>query len=149
MFKEKTGWYGAFKIHVLPTGEYFYIPNRITNAGLNLIRNALYGDTVDAEINYIAVGDNNTAVNDADTQLGNEIFRAAVTSRTKTSTGVLDVETFLLDSDGAMTIREIGVFAGGTSSPNTGTMISRVLWSRDKTNLETIKISRTDTIGRG
>ena len=150
--KENTGWSGELTISVYNKGrliERDTIKNMITDAGLNLIRNALYGDTVDCEINYIAVGDGNTAVSAAHTALVNETFRTAVTTQTKTSTGVLDIVGWLLDSDGALTIEEVGIFAGGTAVKDSGTLIARVLWSRAKTALESIKIARTDTLGRG
>lgn len=121
----------------------------ITNGALNLIRNKLYGDTVDAEINYLAIGDDNTAVTGAETTLINEIKRVAVSSRAKPSDYNLQTIFDLLDSDGALTIREIGTFAGGTSTPDSGTLISRILYTRDKTSLESIQFNRTDTIGRG
>ena len=115
----------------------------ITNSGLNLLRDTLYD-----QITHIAVGSSDAPL-DNPIQLGAEIFRVQLTGREKTATGILDTVTSLLDIDGSMAIREIGVVANGTDSPNTGTLISRVLWKRDKTALETIQISRTDTIGRG
>lgn len=115
----------------------------ITNIGLNTLRDTLYN-----EINYIAVGDSDAIIENP-TQLGNEIFRTPITNRSKTGIGVSEVMTSILDTDGNMTIREIGIFAGGTEAANSGTLISRMLWKRDKTNSETIQINRVDTIRRG
>ena len=121
----------------------------ITAGALDLARNALYGDTVDLEINYVAVGDGTTAVTGAETQLVNETFRTAVLGRTKGTTGILDTVADVLDTDGALTIREIGFFAGGTATANSATLVSRILWTKDKTTLESIQFNRRDTIGRG
>lgn len=115
----------------------------ITNTALNKLRDVLYED-----INYIAVGDSDAVIENP-TQLGNEIFRTPVTNRSKTAIGVSEAMTSILDSDGSLSIREIGVFANGTDEPNTGTLVSRVLWKRDKTGAETIQINRIDTIRRG
>lgn len=115
----------------------------ITNAGLNYLRDALYDG-----ITHVAVGDSDAEIENP-TQLGNEIFRVPLTDKDKTATGVFDAVALILDVDGPMNIREIGVFANGTSAPNSGTLISRVLWNRNKTALETIQVSRTDTIVRG
>lgn len=115
----------------------------ITNNGLNLLRDTLYDS-----ITHIAVGSSDAVIENP-TQLGNETFRAPITNKSKPATGISEAITSLLDSDGSMNIREIGIFANGTDTLNTGILISRILWKRDKTALETIQISRTDTIGRG
>jgi hypothetical protein len=121
----------------------------ITQDALNLFRNALYGDSVNLQINYIAVGSDSSPITGVETTLGNETFRTQISTRNKTSNGVLDTIASALDSDGAMTIREIGFFAGGNAVKDSGTLISRILWNRDKTSLESIQFNRTDTVGRG
>lgn len=146
--RDTSGWAGTYRIRVQPSGEEFVIPNRLTNAALNAMRDALYGDAVNLQITHIAVGDSPAAINDADTHLGNEVFRVAIASKQKSDTGVMEATAMLLDSDGPLTIREIGVFAGGTAAKDSGLMVSRILWTRDKTALETIQIGRTDTIRR-
>lgn len=121
----------------------------INKLALNAIRNLMYGDATTLEINYMAFGDDNTAVTGVETQLVNEVIRVAILSNSKPADYILQTIFDLLDSDGAVTIREVGFFADGTATVNSGTLVSRILYSRDKTSLETIQFTRRDTIGRG
>jgi len=143
------GWFGDFEI--ITEDEKFIIKNRITNAGLNLLRDALNGEVTSCEIKYLALGTGSTAINDNDTQLANEIFRSQFVSTTKPDIGQLEKTVVILDSEAVAPIEEIGIFAGVTASSvtNSGIMISRVLYSRNKTNLESIQIVRRDSIQRG
>jgi len=111
----------------------------IENDALDLVRNALYGDVVDLEVNYFGLYD----------ALGNNVHWEQLTSRTKSTTGVFQTVWEALDTDGAIEIRSIKFYAGATSTPDSGTLISTVTYSKDKTNLESIQFNRTDTIGRG
>lgn len=115
----------------------------ITNTGLNKLRDVLYDD-----INYIAVGDSDAAIENP-VKLSNEIFRTEITNKDKTGTGITQAMTSILDIDGSLSIREIGIFTNGTATKDSGTLISRMLWTRDKTAAETIQINRVDTIRRG
>jgi hypothetical protein len=144
-----VGWFGDFEI--ITDDERFTIKNRITNAGLNLLRNALNGEVTSCEIKYLALGTNSNVINDNDTQLGNEIFRAPFVTTTKPDIGQLEKTVIILDNEAVAPIEEIGIFAGVTASntTNSGIMISRVLYSRNKTNLESIQIVRRDSIQRG
>jgi hypothetical protein len=145
----ELGWYGDFEI--ITEDERFIIKNRITNAGLNLLRNALNGEVTSCEIKYLALGTGSNAINDSDTQLQNEIFRAQFISTTKPDIGQLEKTILILDNEAVAPIEEIGIFAGVTASSttNSGIMISRVLYSKNKTNLESIQIVRRDSIQRG
>lgn len=149
----KIGWKGKFTIEIYENGikkDETVIENRLTDLALNLFRNALYGDVGLAfNLNYLAVGSNSAAVVDSATQLGTEIFRVAIATPVKTATGILDCIAWLLAADGVMSIRELGIFANGTAAANSGTMMSRILYTRNKTALESIRVGRTDTIGRG
>ena len=111
----------------------------IVNDALNMIRNALHGDEVDMNINYFGLYD----------EEGNNIHWVPLTAREKGNTGALHTVWEALDVDGAMEIRTIKFYAGATSTPDSGTLISAVAWTKDKTNLESIQFNRTDTIGRG
>jgi hypothetical protein len=142
-------WYGDFEI--ISDDKRFIIKNRITNAGLNLLRNALNGEVTSCEIKYLALGTSSSTVSDTDTQLGGEIFRAPFVTTTKPDIGQLEKTVVILDNEAVGQIEEIGIFAGVTASSttNSGIMISRVLYSRNKTNLESIQIVRRDSIQRG
>lgn len=151
---ELSGWNGVFNIFIKSIDDDWThvqtIKNTITNNGLNLLRDSLRGTITDAQIKYIAVGSSTTAVLNSDTQLGAEFFRKQVYTRTAVSDGVLQTISILSETEAVAQIEEIGVFAGSTASitANTGIMISRILYSRNKTNLESVQIQRTDTIVR-
>ena len=148
-----NGWLGEYEItitHKNGNVEVQRVKNRLTNAGLNMLRDALAGDVADAEIKYLALGTNDDPLDDTDTQLGTEIFRTSDISKVKPSTGKVQNTYIVLDAEAVGNIREIGVFAGAAAGAgaNTGIMVSRILWSRDKTALESIQFVRIDTIGR-
>ena len=152
--EEKSGWNGTFDIFIKQDNEWIHdqtINNMVTDAGLNLLRETLRGTITDAQIKYFAVGTSSASVLATQTQLGAEIFRKPVYSRTAGATGILQSIAILTETEAVANIQEIGVFAGSTASAttNSGIMISRILYSRNKTNLESIQIQRTDTIARG
>ena len=152
--EEISGWLGEYDILIKckdGTIERQHIKNRITNAGLNMIRDGLKGDIYDIELKYLALGTSDIAIDDTQTQLGTEGFRTAFVSQTTPQMGQLQSTALVLDTEAVINIREIGIFAGSgaTGTANSGIMVSRILWSRDKTNLESIQFVRTDTIGRG
>ena len=151
----KYTWNGKFDIKVInkKTGEIKEETkvNRVMNEVLNQLRDVLKGESADLEIKYLALGTSNTAITDTDTQLGAEIFRTQFIAREDISTGRVRHTFIVLDSEAVGQIEEIGIFGGSTAtaSANTGTLISRVLWNKEKTNQEEIQFIRTDTIGRG
>jgi len=145
-------WDGKFIITSISNSktETIEINNMITNIGLNFLRDALKGDVTDAEFKYLAVGTSSITVSATNTQLFNEIFRTQFTSLTAGTDGVLNSTAIILDNEAVAQIEEVGIFAGSTasSSTNSGIMISRILYSRNKTNLESLQFNRVDTIGR-
>ena len=119
---------------------------------LDQLVDTLKGSSSDLEIEYLALGTGNTPITDTDTTLDTEIFRTAYTTRDDAAgTGVLKHTFIVLDSEAVATIEEIGIFGGSTATAtaDTGTLISRILWNKVKTNQEEIQFVRTDTIGRG
>jgi len=146
---DKLGWEGTFIIEC--NGKKEVIKNRVMNAALDELIKVLQGQSTDLEIKYLALGTSNTPVTDSDTQLGNEIFRTPYTTREKTNTGEITHKFVVLDTEAVGQIEEIGIFGGSTatSDPNTGVLISRILWSRNKTNSEEINFTRIDRITRG
>lgn len=147
------GWSGEFDIVVKENGlvtEEHHVKNRLTNVALNKIVNILDNIDPDLDIKYIAIGTSNAALNDSDTQLGAEIFRASVDTSNNTATGTFVTTFSILDSEAVGNWEEIGIFCGdsATSTPNSGTMLSRILFSRTKTALEEISITRTDKVVR-
>ena len=120
--------------------------NLIVDSGRNYARDILVGRvTGTVNINYVALGSSNTAVSSSQTQLVSEQFRKAVTSFSAGSTGQGITTVYIATGEAtAFTINEIGWFAQGTSTANSGTMIARVLYNLAKTPLESLQISRQD-----
>lgn len=83
--------------------------NRVTTAGRNLLRDLLNGDALSG-VTEFAIGDDNTAASNNDTELGNQLLRATVTSTTK-ETLKLVVQYFLSSTLlNGETLREGGLF---------------------------------------
>jgi len=151
----KFGVTGKYKIKIInkDTGliENEEINNRIMDDVLDELIKVLQGTATDLEIKYLALGTDNTAITDTDAALGAEIFRVALTDITKTGTGELTSLAIVLDSEAVDTIEEIGIFAGAaaTAAADSGTLVSRILWTRIKSSSEELQFTRIDTIVRG
>jgi len=147
------GYIGEFDIKVKENQvitEEHHINNRITDVALNKIINILDNIDPDLDIKYIAIGTSNAPINDSDTQLGAEIWRGQPISSVNNATGQFVTNFTVLDSEAVGDWEEIGIFCGdaATGTANTGTMLSRILFSRTKTALEEIEVSRTDRVVR-
>ena len=123
----------------------------ITQVGYNLFRDVLRGAVTDGKIKYMAWGTDGTANPNPNnlTQLNAEVGRKAVTSFVVGGVGILDTILYMSPEDGAgVSIKEVGFFAGAsaTATANTGIMICRFLFSRDKTALESIQFDLKDII---
>lgn len=116
--------------------------NLITNVGKNHIRNMLSGAITDGDIKALGWGTSATAPLVTQTLLGAESARKQVTSQRTTPTiGQLITTVYIAPGEGNINIRELGWFAGANASftaINTGSMISRVLYTRNKVILESI-----------
>ena len=156
--KSILGWLGQYEIII--QDKYGNIiestklkPNLITDAGLNMFRDLLSGTISDGEIKYVALGSTPTVAANDQVQLTSEQFRKLVTSQANTATaGELETILFVADIEANdFVTEEIGWFAGttATATVNTGIMIARVLYSRQKTNLESWTIRRLDQVQRG
>lgn len=147
--ESKINWAGTFIIKSRDKTE--VIKNKVMDTVLSQLIATLQGVNPNLQIKYLALGTSNTPVTVNDTQLGAEIFRTPISSQSNPSTGQLVTDFIILDSEAVGTIQEIGIFGGttATSTANTGTLISRILWNKIKTNAEEINIRRIDTIGRG
>ncbi len=120
--------------------------NLIVNVGLNMVRDALDTAAFDAEIKRIALGTDNTPPLLTDTQLGAEVFRKVVTSSSTPATGQLNTVWYIAPAEAVAAIEEIGWFAGAAAgaAANSGILVARVLYSRNKTALESLQIERLD-----
>ena len=115
--------------------------NLITTVGLTLARDAILG-TDSLEITEVAIGDGNTAPTVGDTVLDNERLRIEIIDKS-----IVDADTAITTAYVApfeantWTTEEIGWFGG----PADDEMLSRVLFSHAKTDLESIQIDRQDS----
>jgi hypothetical protein len=152
----KYSWIGKYYVKAIEksSGKILYeeeINNTIMNGALDEIYKSLYGDTPDVEIKYLALGTSSVSVATTQTQLVSEVFRTNYASRTTSSNQEVVTNYVVLDSEATVQIEEIGIFAGAaaTTVTNSGTLVSRILWSYDKTssNIE-LQFQRTDKIQR-
>ena len=124
--------------------------NLITNVGLNMLRDLLEGLIGDGEIKYLAWGSDNTAPTVGDAALGAETARKLITSFSEPDIGKLSTVTYIAPAEAVAppNIEEFGWFCGAAAGAgaDTGIMTSRVLYSRAKTNLESIQVERLDAI---
>lgn len=148
--KAKAGWKGHITMIVYDLQgneiDRREIDNQIKTVGLNLMRDCLAGGT--PHIKYLAWGSSSTANDIAQTKLVAEEGRKAVTTQAAGGDGVLTTTTYIAPYEGLeATIEELGWFAGDTATAavDTGILIARILYSRAKTNLESILSVRTDT----
>ena len=124
------------------------LKNKITTVGLNMLRDIIGGLIADAEIKYLAWGSDNTAVSAAHTTLVAEFGRKLVTSQAAGAAGIVTTTTYIAPYEAnAPKVEELGWFAGvgATGVADSGIMVGRVLYSRDKTAIESWNVVRTDT----
>jgi hypothetical protein len=155
---ESSGWQGEFLFTKVSSHsrevETIQVKNRLTDGGLNLMRNALIGADSDIQIKFLAFGTSAAPIQDDQTELVDERFRKAFTLQEQTTVGAARSIVSLLDTEAQFWIREVGVFAGANASsiPNSGVLLSRILLNFDKSNtndLYSLRVERIDTIRRG
>lgn len=123
--------------------------NLIMTVGKNMFRDSLQGTVTDLKIKRLGIGGTNTAPAVGQTTLFSEFFRKAITSYAPGATGILVSTTYIAPYEAnTPKIEEFGWFCGvnATDTTDSGIMISRVLYSRQKTELESLQIERTDTV---
>ena len=152
-YKGQIGLKGNVKIIVhKPDGsqDCIELANTYTNGWLNAIRNAWKNaGLADLQIKYMAWGSDDTAESPAHTKLIAEFGRKQITSQAEGLDGELVTTVYVSPEEGTeSTIEELGWFGGGdaTETKDTGIMVARVLYSRAKTNLESLDIVRTDSM---
>ena len=153
MIKDILGWAGDFDLTIKENGqikETIHIKNRITNTALDAIVNILDNIDPNLDIKFLAIGTDNTPLDDNDTQLGNEIFRTQFLTSDNDAIGQFTTTFAILDGEAVATWQEIGIFCSdsATTSLNTGILLSRILFSRTKTALEEVDITRKDKVVR-
>lgn len=154
--KSLAGWHGAFEIQIMRGSEMEVIefPNLITDLWLNTVRDATMSATpMDLQFKYIALGKDDGTIlplAPSNTRLGNEVERKGFTKVETDGTGRVKRTVNINSSEGNFHIKEIGIYAGATatSALNSGILVARVFYDRDKDELESINIVRTDIVGR-
>ena len=118
------------------------VKNAVTNSAISKMARMFLGENSDLEIKYLAVGNGNTPIDNNDTILDNEIFRTFYQIRTQSANNEVTIEFTITDAEAVGQWEELGIFVGSTatSTANTGVMLSRVLYSDEKTALEEITI---------
>lgn len=96
-------------------------------------------------VNYCAVGTNATAAANGDVQLGTEVARNTIASRTNSS-NIAYITGFFAATEAVATLREVGFFINGTATVNSGTLLSRVIINITKSGTETLTLDLTLTI---
>lgn len=151
--QQKWRWRAMVKItarnlsgHIIDVVEF---PNLITTAGFNMMRDGLYGPggAQDLEISYCGYGDDDSTPLVGDTTLGNEVARKARTSQSKPAAGQQTYVQYIDPTEWVDQIEELGWFAGpgDLSGLDSGILVSHMLYSRNKTGLESLQIERTDS----
>lgn len=97
---------------------------------LNFDNLSLTGD--EFTITHLALGTGTTAVTASDTALDTEIDRFAVTTK-RTGTSSIESKFIVPPASAVGDIKEMGIFADGTSSAGSGTLLSRLLINKQKT----------------
>lgn len=125
------------KFHnLLPTVGRTAIANNLSNASPS---------PANILINYGAVGTNSTAAANSDVQLGTEVARNPIASRTN-SNNIAYITAFFAATEAVATLREAGLFINGTATANSGTLFSRVIINITKGATETLTLDWTITI---
>jgi len=151
---QRAGWRGRVRVTShLPDGTERLLldtENLITDDGLDQLATALRSSAANAgRLRYLAWGDDTTPPVAGDSDLGNELGRVQVTSSVAGATGVV-VTTTYLSSTVIASIEELGWYGGplASSTPGSGTLMARVLFSHEKIAGESLQIERTDTLTR-
>lgn len=85
-------------------------------------------------INRVALGTGTTAVTSTDTKLAAEIYRKLPTTKTRGNSSFV-TKVIIAPADAVGNIKEIGIFAKGTNTADSGTLLSRLLIDKQKTAL--------------
>lgn len=138
--------YWINKLHKLFLVDQVYVHNITTTVGRTAIANRLGGGaSTTGQINYGALGDDNTAEVVGDTTLGNEVYRKALSSGTNVSNAAY-VENFYTATETTGTYEEYGFFIDGTGVADSGTLFNRFTQQITKSNVETLNVQSIITV---
>lgn len=123
--------------------------NLVVSASKNLIAEFIGNTTPTTQLtlspNFCAVGTGTGSPSAADVQLQTETSRTNIASKSS-STNVAYITGYFGAADAVGTLRECGLFIGGTATVNTGTLFDRVSINITKSGSETLTLDFTITI---
>lgn len=122
--------------------------NVITNVALSEYAKAIYDDSSNIQIKYLALGTGTVTATKSDTSLTNEVFRTEPFSTTVSGVGQVTNLFYIMDNEAQVAIGEVGIFAGTTASSatNSGKLLSRINWNYNKAVASVeIQFTRVDT----
>jgi len=102
-------------------------------------------NTYSGNVTHTALGDSPTAPSIADTLLGNEVYRKALSSGTSLN-NISYLETFFTAAEVSGTFQEYANFIDGTGSVDTGQLFNRFTQAVVKSAVETLNVSSQITI---
>lgn len=150
---ERVCWKGWADITIYgPDGsvlQHHHVGNEIKNVGLDMVRDLLSGAVASGQIRYLAWGSSADANSPGQTKLVAEFGRKAITTYSNGLTGILYSTTYIGPTEAtAHKVEELGWFAGvgATDDPDTGILVGRLLYSREKTALEAWQVVRSDIL---
>jgi hypothetical protein len=114
----------------------------ITNDGLSKIL-----EVIKNEFTHVGLGNATGNLSNASTQLSNEFYRLQVTEDfVDGQTAVIEI--YIDENQGNGVIKQVGLFAQGTSAPNSGTLTVAENVDLSKSNTESMTISFEITLER-
>jgi hypothetical protein len=163
---ETIKYKGIYRFYHIDPGtkkmkQFDEVENIITDRMLNSLIVALKGLNSSTyqngiDIGQLAIGDSNTTPDSTDTKLGNEIYRFPKSAQTITAAGELTTEFYMADNEFSGQIEEIGIYGGRYAYDweeglfkDWGNLLSRALWSYEKSDAEQIVVQRVDRLTRG
>lgn len=124
----------------------FVIENITTTVGRAVLAKRLAGiNTYSGNVSHTALGTSATAPSVADTQLGTETYRKALSSGTS-SNNISYLETFFTAAEVNGTFEEYGNFIDGSGSANSGQLFNRFTQTVAKSNVETLNVQSIITL---
>jgi hypothetical protein len=118
--------------------------NLVVNTGLAALASIIWNPTADSQIRYVEIGTGTNAPAAGNTTLQTSYLRKTIASA-NSSAAIATITGYFIASEGNTTIREAGLFIGGTASAGTGTLFSRVALNVTKTSSQTLTIEWTIT----
>ena len=123
-------------VQIIKNGQVNQYKNRVLQDGLLYLAEFILGDIGDP-ITHIGVGDDDTPNRLMTENLGNERFRKEFTTSYMNNTHPV-FETFFTEQEANFNWKELGLFAGGTSTLGSGRLIARVVVDEVKNDNVTI-----------